>query len=51
MDLKKCKGFDNFICWCCKRCDWDSDKTLVEKLSFDLNTDKPYCNYHVSLHK
>jgi len=47
--IKKCKGFDHFICYCCKRCDNSHDVTLIKKLVY-YEADKAYnCKYHVGL--
>lgn len=48
-NIKKCKGFDEFICFCCKRCDDSIENTLVNRLSIDPDNDKKYCNHHLSM--
>lgn len=45
--MKKCKGFDEFICFCCDRCDDLVDIRLVNKLSIDPDNGRKYCNYHL----
>ncbi len=45
--MKECKGFDEFACWCCARCNYDATERLVTKLIVDPDDGFKHCNHHV----
>jgi hypothetical protein len=49
-NIKMCKGFDEFICYCCQRCDDSEIERLVSKLSIDPDNGRKYCNHHLLQH-